>query len=171
MRTIASVVVSVVLCLSFAVAVSADDLAITEKTFGCLLDQPKVRNTRIQNPDPQKLKEAIQIFQSSVPDKEYPQGTILQLIPTEAMVKHDRAAFPNSNGWEFFALKVSADGTTILDRGDKVLNTSLKKPCLDCHSPGAKFDFVCEKGHGCAPIPVTDQQIAAMQAADPRCKK
>jgi hypothetical protein len=106
-----------------------------------------------------------------MPDKEYPTGTILQLIPTEAMVKHDRAAFPKTNGWEFFALKVSADGTTIQDRGDKVLNTSLKKPCLECHSPAAKFDFVCEKGHGCAPIPVTDQQIAAMQAADPRCKK
>ena len=167
MRSIASVV----LCLSFAASVSADDLVITEKTFGCLLDQPKVRNTRIQNSDPQKLKEAVQIFQDSVPNKEYPKGTILQLIPTEAMVKHDRATFPNTNGWEFFALKVSSDGTTILDRGDKVLNTSLKKPCLDCHSPGAKFDFVCEKGHGCAPIPVTDQQIAAMQAADPRCKK
>jgi len=64
------------------------------------------------------------------------------------------------NGWEFFALKVSADGTTILDRGDKVLNTSSKKPCLDCHSPAAKFDFVCEKRDGCAPIPVTDRQMA-----------
>jgi hypothetical protein len=160
-----------ILFLSVAVTVSADDLVITEKSFGCLLDLPKVRNTRIQNPDPQKLKEAIQIFKDSVPDKEYPTGTILQLIPTEAMVKHERAAFPNTNGWEFFALKVSADGTTILDRGDKVLNTSLKKPCLDCHSPAAKFDFVCEKGHGCAPIPVTDQLIAAMQSADQRCKK
>jgi hypothetical protein len=159
------------LFLYVAVTVSADDLVITEKSFGCLLDLPKVRNTRIQNPDPQKLKEAIQIFKDSVPDKEYPTGTILQLIPTEAMVKHERAAFPNTNGWEFFALKVSADGTAILDRGDKVLNTSLKKPCLDCHSPAAKFDFVCEKGHGCAPIPVTDQQIAAMQSADQRCKK
>jgi hypothetical protein len=159
------------LFLYLAVTVSADDFVITEKRFGCLLDLPKVRNTRIQNPDPQKLKEAIQIFKDSVPDKEYPTGTILQLIPTEAMVKHERAAFPNTNGWEFFALKVSADGTTILDRGDKVLNTSLKKPCLDCHSPAAKFDFVCEKGHGCAPIPVTDQQIAAMQSGDPRCKK
>ena len=157
--------------LYLAVTVSADDLVITEKSFGCVLDLPKVRNTRIQNPDPQKLKEAIQIFKDSVPDKEYPTGTILQLIPTEAMVKHERAAFPNTNGWEFFALKVSADGTTILDRGDKVLNTSLKKPCLDCHSPAEKFDFVCEKGHGCAPIPVTDQLIATMQSADPRCKK
>ena len=164
-------IVRLVLCVYPAVTFSADDLAITEKSFGCLLDLPKVRNTRIQNPDPEKLKEAIRIFRDSVPDKEYPKGTILQLIPTEAMVKHDRAAFPNTNGWEFFALKVSADGTTILDRGDKVLNTSLKKPCLDCHSPAVKFDFVCEKKHGCAPIPVTDQQIAAMQSADPRCKK
>ncbi len=167
MRSIASLA----LCVSLAVALSADDLVITEKNFGCVVNLPKVRNTRIQNADPEKLKQAMRIFESSSPDKEYPTGTILQLIPTEAMVKHDRAAFPNSNGWEFFALKVSADGTTIVDRGDKVLNTSLKKLCLDCHSPAAKFDFVCEKGHGCAPIPVTDQQIAAIQAADPRCKK
>jgi len=158
-------------CLLLAGTLSADDLAITEKSFGCVLELPKVRNTRIQNPDPEKLKEAIRIFKDSVPDKEYPTGTVLQLIPTEAMVKHDRAAFPKTNGWEFFALKVSAEGTTILDRGDNVLNTSLKKPCLSCHSPAARFDFVCEKKHGCAPIPVTDPQIAAMQAADPRCKK
>jgi hypothetical protein len=159
-----------VLCLCLAVTLSADDLVITEKSFGCLLDLPKVRNTRIQNPDPEKLREAIRIFRDSVADREYPAGTVLQLIPTEAMIKHDRAAFPKTNGWEFFALKVSVDGTAIQDRGDKVLNTSLKKPCLECHSPAAKFDFVCEKGHGCAPIPVTDQQIAAMQSADPRCK-
>jgi len=164
-------IVFVAVLLYLAVTVSADDLVVTERSFGCVLDLPKVRNTRIQNSDPEKLKEAIRIFRDSVPDKEYPRGTILQLIPTEAMVKHDRADFPNTNGWEFFVLKVSADGTTILDRGDKVLNTSLKKPCLECHSPAAKFDFVCEKGHGCAPIPVNDQQIAAMQAADPRCKK
>jgi hypothetical protein len=52
-----------------------------------------------------------------------------------------------------------------------VVNASLKKPCLECHQPAAKFDFVCEKGHGCAPIPVTDEMIAKLQASDPRCKK
>jgi hypothetical protein len=163
--------VPLVLFLYLAVTLSADDLVITAKSFGCVLDLPKVRNTRIQNPDPEKLKEAIRILRDSVPDKEYPTGTVLQLIPTEAMVKHDRAAFPNTNGWEFFALKVSPDGTVIEERGDKVINATLKKPCLGCHSPAAKFDFVCEKKHGCAPIPLTDQRIAAMQAADPRCKK
>jgi hypothetical protein len=156
-----------VLCLYLAATLSADDLVINEKSFGCLLDLPKVRNTRIQNPDPAKLKEAIRIFTDSVPDKEYPTGTILQLIPAEAMVKRDRAAFPNTNGWEFFALNVSANGTTIQNRGDKVLNASLKKPCLECHTPAAKFDFVCEKGHGCATIPVTDQQIAAIALTRP----
>jgi hypothetical protein len=110
-------IVPLVLSLYLAVTLSADELAITAKSFGCVLDLPKVRNTRIQNPDPEKLREAIRIFKDSVPDREYPKGTILQLIPTEAMVKHDRAAFPNTNGWEFFALKVSADGTTIQDPG------------------------------------------------------
>ena len=139
-------IVRLVLCLYLAVTLSADDLVITEKSFGCVLNLPKVRNTRIQNPDPEKLREAIRIFGDSVPDKEYPKGTILQLIPTEAMVKHDRAAFPNTNGWEFFALKVSADGTAIQDRGDKVLNTSLKKPCPECHSPAGENRFRMRKG-------------------------
>ena len=63
-----------------AATLSADDLAITEKSFGCVLDLPKVRNTRIQNPDPEKLREAVRIFRDSVPDKEYPRSTVLQLI-------------------------------------------------------------------------------------------
>ena len=163
--------VRLVLCLYLAVTLSADDLVITEKSFGCLLDLPKVRNTRIQNPDPEKLKEAIRIFRDSVPNQEYPTGTVLQLVPFEAMVKHTRDAFPNTNGWEFFFLTLSEQGTKIQDRGDKVVNATLKRPCLSCHEPASKFDFVCEKGHGCAPIPLTDQKIAELQASDPRCTK
>lgn len=158
------------LCLGSTATLLADDVVVTEKSFGCILDLPKVRNTRIQNPDPEKLKEAIRIFRDSVPNQEYPTGTILQLVPFEAMVKHPREAFPNSNGWEFF-LKLSEHGTEIQDRGDKVVNATLKRPCLSCHEPATKFDFVCEKGHGCAPIPLTDQQIAGIQASDPRCSK
>src|SRR5260370_24310870 len=106
-------IASLVLCFYFAATLSADDLVITEKSFGCVLDLPKVRNTRIQNPDPEKLKEAIRIFRDSVPNQEYPTGTILQLVPFEAMVKHTRDAFPNTNGWEFFFLTVSEQGTKI----------------------------------------------------------
>jgi hypothetical protein len=159
--------------LSFCMvsSVLAEDLAVSEQTFGCILDWSKVRNTRIKHADPEKLKEAMRIFRDSVPDKEYPVGTILQLVPFEAMVKHPHEKFPNTNGWEFFALEVSEAGTKIRDRGDNVVNLSLGAPCLSCHQPAARFDFVCEKGHGCAPIPFDDQKIAELQRADLRCAK
>ena len=107
-------------------AASTQGLIVSEQTFGCILDWPKVRNTRIQHVDPEKLKEAMRILRDSVPDKDYPVGTILQLVPFEAMVKHPREKFPKSNGWEFFALEVLEGGTTIRDRGDdNVVNLSL----------------------------------------------
>lgn len=152
-------------------SVSAENIAVSEQTFGCILDWPKVRNTRFTHADPEQLKEAMRIFRDSVPDREYPVGTILQLVPFEAMVKHPREKFPNSNGWEFFALEVSEAGTKIRDRGDHVVNLSLGAPCLSCHQPAARFDFVCEKGHGCAPLPIDDQKIAELQRADLRCAK
>lgn len=150
---------------------SAQDLTVSEQTFGCILDWPKVRNTRFKHSDPEKLKEAMRIFRDSVPDQQYPVGTILQLVPSEAMVKHPHEKFPKTNGWEFFALDVSEAGTKIRDRGENVVNLSQGVTCLSCHQPAAKFDFVCEKGHGCAPIPFDDQKIAEIQKGDLRCMK
>ncbi len=150
-------------------SVFADDIVPSEQTFDCILEWPKVRNTRINHSDPEKLKEAMRIFGDSIPDREYPVGTILQLVPFEAMVKHPREKFPKTNGWEFFALDVSEAGTKIRDRGDNVVNLSQGVTCLSCHQPAARFDFVCEKGHGCAPIPFDDQKIDELQRADPRC--
>ncbi|WP_342349110.1 hypothetical protein [uncultured Nitrospira sp.] len=152
-------------------SVAAQEITVSEQTFGCILDWPKVRNTRFKHDDPKKLKEAMRIFRDSVPETEYPVGTILQLVPHEAMVKHPHDKFPKTNGWEFFFLDVSQEGTKITDRGDDVVNASQGVTCLSCHQPAARFDFVCEKGHGCAPIPFDDQKIAAIQKSDARCTK
>ena len=100
------IVLMAVLGLLMVSRVSADDIAVSEQTFGCILDWPKVRNTRFKHEDPQKLKEAMHILRDSIPDKEYPVGTILQLVPFEAMVKHEREKFPkttagNSSRWIF----------------------------------------------------------------------
>src|SRR5215510_12826159 len=100
---------------------SAADVSVSEQTFGCILDWPQVRNTRIKHADPKELAEAMRIFRDSVPNKDYPVGTILQLVPFEARVKHPREKFPKTNGWEFFALEVSPTGTKIRDRGDSAL--------------------------------------------------
>jgi len=163
-------VLAVGLGLSMACSVYAQDVTVSEKSFGCIRDGTKIRNTYIKNGDPEKLKEAVRIFKNSVPDREYPVGTFLQLLPDEAMVKHPRQKFPDTNGWEFFHLDLSKQGTKIRTRGDKVVNFQ-GVLCFSCHQPAVKFDFVCEKGHGCAPVPLDDQKIAELQAADPRCPK
>ena len=41
----------------------------------------------------------------------YPVGTVLQLIPTEAMVKRRKGYSPATRDWEFFSPKVSPQGT------------------------------------------------------------
>jgi hypothetical protein len=48
----------------------AQDIGVSDRTFGCILDWPKVRNTHLRNSDPDKLKEVIRIFRDSVPDAE-----------------------------------------------------------------------------------------------------
>ena len=166
--------------------VLADDIVVTEQTFSCIRDWPKVRNTYINNPDPDRLKEAMRIFRDNVADTEYPVGTMFQIIPFEAMVKHQPGTFAKTKDWEFFALDISATGTKITDRGEDVLEIfdmvssaagvgmgdhPRGVTCLSCHQGGAKFDLVCEKGHGCAPIPLDDEHIAKLQVADPRCAK
>src|SRR5499433_110215 len=47
----------------------------------------------------------------------YPPGSVIQLIPTEAMVKHDKGFNAATHDWEFFELDVSKDGTQIRKRG------------------------------------------------------
>jgi hypothetical protein len=87
--------------LSMSSSVSAADMAVSENTFGCILDWPQVRNTRLKHSDPGKLNEAVRIFRDSIPNSEYPVGTILQLLPFEAMVKHPREKFPEPTAGSF----------------------------------------------------------------------
>src|SRR2546430_2772619 len=119
---------------------SADDIAVSEQTFGCILDWPQVRNTRIKHSDPEQLKEAMRIFRDSIPDTAYPVGTILQLVPFEAMVKHPRDKFPKTNGWAFFALDVFGAGTSIRAPADNVVNLSQEVTYLSLHLPAAWRD-------------------------------
>jgi hypothetical protein len=100
----------------------------------------------------------------------YPVGSVIQLIPQEAMVKRAPGFDPASNDWEFFTLDTTAAGTAIVTRGgSEVVNRFTASSCAGCHSAAdAEFDLVCEDDHGCAPLPVGDDLIAAIQAADPR---
>ena len=99
----------------------------------------------------------------------YPVGTILQLVPQEAMIKRHAGYNAKTSDWEFFSLHTDASGTKIVTHGaDKVVNR-FGGSCASCHELAkGKFDMVCEKNHGCEPLPIGDDLIHAVQEADPR---
>lgn len=140
-----------------------------EAVLACIANGTKVGHTWIQHADAAKLKVAAQLFESQKQNADYPEGTVIRAIPQEAMVKRTKAAFPNTNGWEYIALTVTPQGTTVRDRGDGASNRI--GTCQSCHSQAATFDYVCASGHGCPTVALTEQQVATLQGNDPRCAK
>jgi hypothetical protein len=63
----------------------------------------------------------------------YPVGTLIQLVPQEAMVKRAAGWSPGTNDWEFFSLKVSESGTEILTRGSTPVLNRFGMDCAACH--------------------------------------
>ncbi len=100
----------------------------------------------------------------------YPEGSVVQLVPTEAMVKREKDFNPATGDWEFFELEVSESGSTIRRRGFAEVNNRFGKNCFACHVLARDpWDFICESGHGCEPIPISRAMTGALQRADPRC--
>jgi hypothetical protein len=99
----------------------------------------------------------------------YPVGTIIQLVPQEAMVKRQKGFSPTTRDWEFFFLSVTPMGTTIEKRGTADVVNRFGGNCASCHQgAAARFDGVCEENHGCAPLPIGPDVFHAIQESDPR---
>jgi hypothetical protein len=144
-----------------------EDYVIEADEFVNIHDMTPVRGFFIDN-RLGHLDEAIAV--ANDPDGgTYPVGTIIQLVPQEAMVKRAPGFDPKSNDWEFFSLDVTAEGTEILTRGGAEVINRFGGSCADCHGAAEpQFDFVCEDTHGCAPLPIGDDVIRGAQEADPR---
>jgi hypothetical protein len=148
---------------------AAEDLDMQPDDFVCILGWDKVRKFRVTN-----LLGHLDATLAVANDPAggvYPVGTVIQLIPNEAMVKRRVGFAPDNNDWEYFALNTTADGTTISARGgtQEVVN-GLGGSCFDCHAKAApQWDRICEEGHGCDPLPFTAEQIEMVQQGDPRC--
>jgi hypothetical protein len=100
----------------------------------------------------------------------YPPGSIVQLIPTEAMIKHHEGWNAQTNDWEFFELDVSAEGTRVKVRGTTQVVNKFGGNCFECHQKAApQWDFICEQGHGCDSLPIPGFMIRWTQRNDPRC--
>jgi hypothetical protein len=144
----------------------AQDLNMQPSDFQNLHAMTKVRGFFVDN-RLGHLKAALRVARAG--KGVYPVGTIVQLVPQEAMVKRRKGFNPGTSDWEFFFLQTTPQGTSIVTRGTTTVVNRFGGNCASCHlTAQSKFDMICEHTHGCAPLPVGDDVIAAIQRADPR---
>ena len=149
---------------------SPEDLNMTGEDFECILNWTKVSPYYLTNKRGH-LTEALAVANSPTGGT-FPPGTIIQLFPSEAMVKRAPGWNPATNDWEFFFLIVSTSGTTIATRGAEETVNRFGGNCFNCHNKAEpQWDLICDDNHGCDPLPafVDDAFIEALQQADPRC--
>ncbi len=151
-----------------AEAPEAEVVNVEADSFRCIRDMTPVRHFFVDNllGDVDKTVAAANAPKGAP----YPTGSVVQLVPGEAMVKREPGFSPVTNDWEFFELGVSEDGTTIGKRGFAEVNNQFGKNCFACHVPARDpWDFICESDHGCEAIPIDHKMTGAIQRSDPRC--
>jgi hypothetical protein len=142
---------------------------ITEKSFHCMTQMTQVGHFYVDNLAG-NLQGTVQVARSGMPGI-YPVGSVLQLVPTEVMVKREKGFNAATRDWEFFELDVSKDGSKIRTRGFVEVNNRFGGNCFGCHIKARpEWDLVCDINHGCDPIPITRNMTGALQRTDPRCK-
>ena len=150
-------------------AAAPKPLTVTEASFSCIRDLKPVRGFYVGNllGDVEATVAAASAADGAV----YPPGSIVQLVPGEAMVKHHPGFDAATNDWEFFELDVRpGQPTAIRVRGTTQVVNQFGGNCLECHAKAEpKWDMICEQTHGCLPIPVTPVMARAIQNTDPRC--
>ncbi|TXS95203.1 hypothetical protein FV139_04695 [Parahaliea maris] len=150
-----------------ASAFSGDE--ISAETFDCIRDMTPVRGFFVDNLAG-NLDATLQVANSPEGGR-YPEGSVVQLVPTEVMVKRETGFSPATNDWEFFELEVSPEGSKITARGFVDVVNRFGGNCFACHVKAEpQWDLVCEQGHGCDPIPLTPTMLRAIQKTDPRCE-
>lgn len=151
-----------------SVAANLPELAIDANSFSCLEEMTRIRHFYVDNLLGEL--EATKAVAESTTGGVYPPGSVVQLVPTEAMIKHRSGWNAATRDWEFFELDVTPEGSAIRNRGFVDVVNRFDGNCFGCHIKAEeRFDLICELDHGCDAIPISREMIAEIQAADPRC--
>jgi hypothetical protein len=141
---------------------------VSDETFTCITEMTPVRHFYVDNLLG-NLQGTVAVAEKGRGD--YPEGSVVQLVPTEVMIKQQKGYNPTTRDWEFFAIDVTKDGSRIYQHGFENVNNRFGMNCFGCHQQAREeFDLICEEEHGCAPIPITRPMFRALQKTDPRCK-
>ena len=171
-RSVAGAIIALISLVS-AVHITnsiADEPAVkvTDESFKCITEMAPVRHFYVDNLNGSL---AATVAVATTGQGDYPEASVVQLMPNEVMIKQQKGFNPATRDWEFFFIDVSKDGSKIYKRGFADVNNRLGLNCFTCHVKARpEFDFICEQDHGCDPIPVTRAMFGALQRTDPRCK-
>lgn len=144
-------------------------ISVTDKSFACISRLTPVRGFFVGNLRG-NLAGTLKVARSANGGV-YPPGSVVQLVPTEVMVKQPQGFNDITRDWEFFELDVSKQGTKIGKRGFAEVVNRFGGNCFGCHIKAEpKWDFICETGHGCDTIRLTPAMLKALQHTDPRCE-
>ena len=140
---------------------------VDDNSFKCITDMTKVRHFYVDNLLG-NLAGTVAVANAGTGD--YPEGSVVQVMPNEVMIKHQKGFSPATRDWEFFWIDLDKNGAKIFTRGFAEVNNRLNLNCFACHVKARpEFDFICETEQGCDPIPVTKAMFGALQRTDPRC--
>ena len=154
--------------VEFDVIDSTKTIPVTKDSFVCLEKMHPIRGFFVNNLLG-KLDDTVAAAMSSE-GATYPPGSVVQLIPTEVMIKHHKGWNIKTNDWEFFELDVSEEGSKIKVRGTTQVINKFGGNCFECHQKAEpQWDFICEDKHGCDSLPIPDFVIRRIQRKDPRC--
>jgi hypothetical protein len=160
----------IMFCIGYAQAEEMGErkFKVDDSSFKCIQKMTAVRHFFVDNLAG-NLEGTVAIAKAG--RGEYPEGTVLQLIPNEVMIKQQKGFSPQTKDWEFFYIDVDQNGSKIVNRGFQDVNNRLGLNCFECHKEARpEFDLVCENDHGCAPLPLTRAMFGALQRTDPRCQ-
>lgn len=145
-----------------------EDAFVTDEAFGCLAEWFEVGRASYKNINGhEEQMRAVALGQSPGP---YPVGTIVQAIPSEAMVKRGAGFADDAGDWEFFKLDTVNGRSVITERGGSEVRNPAGS-CAACHGKAeARYDFICGEDHGCDPLPPGMSNLfEVVRAGDVRC--
>src|SRR5215472_7318384 len=114
------IVLQAVMSLFAAVYAQAADktsepkVKVDDKSFKCITDMTPVRHFYVDN---LLGNVAATVAVATAGKGDYPEGSVLQLMPNEVMIKQQQGFNPETRDWEFFYIDVDKNGSKIFARG------------------------------------------------------
>ena len=122
---------------------------VDDTSFKCITEMTKVRHFYVDNLLG-NLAGTVAVANAGTGD--YPEGSVVQLMPNEVMIKQRQGFSPATRDWEFFWIDVDKSGSKIYTRGFAEVNNRFGLNCFTCHVKAQpEYDFICETEHGCDP--------------------